>query len=324
MFPIMGRMYPKKLKSNIENLLMYCKIKTNVDEYIGGAFLMSLFIGIALSAVIRIFVDFSFILMAIVSIILINASIYATLVLNADHRAQFVEDILPDALQLMSANLRAGMTVDRALVLAARPEFGDFQEEINRVGREVATGKELSTSLMNLAGRIRSDKLKKTFQLIVTGMATGGQLSDLLEQTATNLRQQRLVEQRIRSNVLVYVIFIFSAIGFGAPMLFSLSSFLVEVITDIFGKIQLPPGGVSGSIPISFTQISISPSFVRTYTIVSMIVTSVLGSLILGLVGKGKEKEGLKYLPILLILTISLYFLVKFFISQLLSGLFQL
>ncbi|MEK6860473.1 MAG: hypothetical protein AABY07_00740, partial [Nanoarchaeota archaeon] len=126
------------------------------------------------------------------------------------------------------------------------------------------------------------------------------------------------------ANVLVYVIFIFSAIGFGAPMLFSLSSFLIEVVTDIFSKIQLPPTTVSAQLPLAFTKISISPKFVNTYTITSLILTSIMGSLILGLISRGKEKEGLKFLPILIMLTVSLFFLIKFLIRNLLGGLFNI
>jgi len=178
--------------------------------------------------------------------------------------------------------------------------------------------------LMALTKRIRSEKLKKTFQLVVTGVASGGELSDLLEHSASNLRQQKLISERMRSSVLVYVIFIFAAIGFGAPMLFGLSSFLIEVITDIFSKIDIPAPDVGRSLPLSFSKVNITPRFVNTYTILSMMLTSLMGSLIIGLISKGKEKEGLKFVPVLIILTLVLFFTIKFLIGQLLSGLFNI
>ena len=303
---------------------MYCDIQTPLERYLAfmiiGSFILSVFVAL----LIRIFVTFNIILIFVAAFFIIQATIYAYLMLTADSRAKFVEELLPDALQLMSANLRAGMTVDKALLLAARPEFGQFQEDINRVGKEIATGKEFEVALMDLGQRIRSEKLRKTFQLIVSGVQSGGQIADLLEQTASNLRQKKLIDQRIRSSVLTYVIFIFAAIGFGAPMLFGLSSFLIEVITDIFGKIQLPPASVTAQIPITFTKVTISPNFVNTYVITAMISTSILGSLIMGLIGQGNEKEGLKYIPILIVLTISLFFIVKFVIGSMLGGLFNI
>ncbi len=317
-------LYPRKLRENFDELLKYCEVKKDLDGFLFLVTLISIIISFFIALFVKIFGDFSFIITFLVSFFFVEASIYAWLVLNADSKAAFVEDLLPDVLQLMASNLRAGLTVDRALLLSARPEFGKFQDEINRVGKEIATGKEIDEALLELSSRIRSEKIKKTFQLIISGMESGGELANLLEQTASNLRQQKLVDQRVRTSVLVYVIFIFSAIGFGAPMLFGLSSFLVEVITDIFGKIQLPPASATGSLPITFTQVDITPKFVNTYAIVSLVVTAILGSLILGLISRGKEKEGLKFIPILLGLTIGLFFLVKFIIRTLLGGLFNI
>ena len=324
MLPIIGRLYPTKTHVKIEQLMRYCKIQQPVDQYIGTNVVISVAVAAMFAGVLMLFVDLPYWLMFLAGIGLVNASIYAMLTLNADHRGQFVEEILPDVLQLMSANLRAGMTVDKSFLLAARPEFGPFVDEINTVGRQIATGKDLGEALMEMTTRIKSDRLRKTTQLIVTGLAAGGQLSDLMQETGANVREQKVIESRIRSSGLVYVIFIFSAIGFGAPLLFSLSTFLIEVITDIFSKVQLPTTAMTGTLPISFSKISVTPQFVRNYTLLSMTLTSFLGSLILGLVGKGKEREGLKYFPILMIMTLTLFFLIKFLISSLLSGLFNI
>lgn len=323
MYEFVQRLYPVKLKNGYQQLLTYCNIVMDVNRFLTVSMFISVIATVVLTLFSLIFFDVNFLILFAAWFILIQGIIYAWLVLTADSRARFVEELLPDALQLMASNLRAGLTVDRALLLSARPEFGHFKDELNYVGKQLATGKELGESLMELSARIRSDKLKKTFQIIVSAMASGGELAELLVQTASNLRQQRLVEQRVRSSVLVYVIFIFSAIAFGAPMLFGLSSFLVEVISDIFSKVQLPPQDSAMNLPLSFTKVSVPPSFVNTYVIVSMLFTSIMGSLILGLIAKGKEKEGLKYLPILVIVTISLYFLVKLSIKALLGGLFQ-
>jgi len=55
-----------------------------------------------------------------------------------------------------------------------------------------------------------------------------------------------------------------------------------------------------------------------------MIISSVMGSMIIGLISKGKKQAGLKYIPILMILTISLFFIVRSVISGLLGGLFSI
>ena len=48
-----------------------------------------------------------------------------------DGRKTKLEVMLPDYLQITSANLRSGIALDRAMLLAARPEFG-FLERMSR------------------------------------------------------------------------------------------------------------------------------------------------------------------------------------------------
>jgi Flp pilus assembly protein TadB len=150
--------------------------------------------------------------------------------IKVDSKAKQVEQVLPDALQIMSANLKAGLTVDQALLASAKPEFGIFEKEMNRIGKEITTGKEIEFALQDSTKRIRSEKYKKTVDLIVSGLRSGGRLSELLSQTSDNLRKQGLIDEKIRSSVMMYSIFIFTAIAFGAPVLFGLSSFLVKVL----------------------------------------------------------------------------------------------
>lgn len=324
MYRLIEKVYPRKLREHYAQLMVYNNLKKDISRFLTHITILSVVVSLLFSLILLILIDFSFTFLWIFSFFLVEGIIYSFYLLSADARARFVEGVLPDALQLMSSNLRAGMTIDRALLLSSRPEFGAFQEDINQVGKEITTGKEFDKALLELGKRIKSERLQKTFQVIISGIASGGQLADLLEQTASNLRQQKLVEERVRSSVLIYVIFIFAAIGFGAPVLFGLSSFLIEVITDIFGKIELPPTTLSTQLPLKFGKVNITPEFVVAYTIISMIATSIMGSLIIGLISRGKEKEGFKYIPILIVITISLFFIVRFLIRNLLAGLFQI
>ena len=158
---------------------------------------------------------------------------------------------------------------------------------------------------------------------ITTGINSGGELSELLEQTSNNLKRQEIVEKKVRSSVLMYFIFIFVAVGVGAPALYSLSSFLVEILTEKIA-IEIPQQSLAQtSLPMSFSKPNITTQFTLTYTIISLITSSILSSLVLGLIGKGKESAGMKYIPILIALTLTIFFITKIMIKSLLSGLFS-
>ena len=60
------------------------------------------------------------------------------------------------------------------------------------------------------------------------------------------------------------------------------------------------------------------------YIVVSLITSSVLGSFVLGLINKGKEKDGIKFIPMLLILSASVFFTVRYLLTLLFGNLFGL
>ncbi|MBT5215284.1 hypothetical protein HOM13_00945 [Candidatus Woesearchaeota archaeon] len=319
-----SRLYPERVRLAYRQLLVYANIDKPLENYLSTMFIVTLVTSLVLSFFLTLFLGINFFLMFLGMFIISQFVSYSWLTLNAEARGKFIEELLPDLLQLMASNLRAGYTLDKALLLAARPEFGNFKEEINRAGKDVATGKDFNQALLDMSSRIKSNKLNKSMQLIVAGVRSGGSLVDLLSQSASNLRQQKMIDERIRSNVLVYVIFIFAAIGFGAPVLFSLSSFLIDIMSTVFADVDLPDTTGSIDMPISFSEVTIDPGFIVRYTIVSMIIASVMGSMIIGLISKGKKREGLKYIPVLIIITISLFFIVRALIGGLLGGLFAL
>lgn len=222
-----------------------------------------------------------------------------------------MEDAFPDFLELMSSNLRAGMTIDKALLASSREEFAPLDREIIKLGKDIATGKNIEQALKDMAQRINSDKIKKTLLVIISGIKAGGNLATLLEETAVHARERGFVEKRAASNVLMYVIFIFFALSVGAPVLFGLSAALVDIITNLLSTIP-PLENVNISLPFTLTKITVSTTFITYFSIVFLIVTNILGSLVIGSVSKGEEKAGIKYIIPLILISLTLFFTVKY------------
>ncbi|MBS3125974.1 type II secretion system F family protein [Candidatus Woesearchaeota archaeon] len=324
MYRFLAGLYPPNLREKYSQLLVYADLKTEPRRFLG--FILFFGFGLALGGALLLgrLIPMPLLLLFILLFVFFEAAAYFYLLLRADTKARIVEGVLPDALQLMSSNLRAGLTTDRALLLSARPEFGPLQHEINEVGKKITMGDDISTSLMLMTERIRSEHLRKTLLLIVVGLKSGGELASLLEQTAENLRQQRFVEEKIRSSVMMYVFFIFAAVAIGSPLLFGLSSFLVEVLKSNISSLSLPETSYSSSMPLSFSEVSLSSEFVMFFSIISLVTSSVMGSFILGLIGKGKETRGIRYIPILILISLGMFFLTRAGIRNMLGGLFGL
>ncbi|MEK6844613.1 MAG: type II secretion system F family protein [Nanoarchaeota archaeon] len=229
-----------------------------------------------------------------------------------------MEEVFPDFIELMSANLRAGMTVDKALLLSSRKEFSPLDEEILLLGKDIMTGKEMIYALLDMTKRIKSDKILKTITVINSGIKSGGNLAVLLEQTATNMRERIFVEKKAQSNVLMYVIFIFFAITVGAPALFSLSTILVEVLTRILSG--LPELETSVNLPFALTSINISVTFVMYFAIIFLIAIDTISALLIGLISKGEEKAGLKYIVPLISASLIVFFIVRIILLRYFGG----
>ena len=240
--------------------------------------------------------------------------------LKESTRIKKIEEVFPDFLQLMSSNLRAGMTIDRAMLLSSKEELYPLNEEVLKAGKDITTGKSIEYALLEMSKRINSEKINKTILLILSGIRAGGNLAILLEETASNMRERGFVEKRAASNVLMYVIFVFIAVSVGAPALFSLSNILVETLTNLLSGI--PAVETAINLPFTLSSVSISISFIKYFSLLFIIVTDILAALVLGLINKGEEKEGIKYLIPLLIISVTIFFVIRFFLSDFISGLF--
>jgi flagellar protein FlaJ len=305
------KLLPKNIKKEFKQLIMCSTIGVKPNKLLGFIILFGLVSGLYLGYLISLLGILPFIFGFIVSFAVIEAVFYLWILFSVDSKAKLVETVLPDALQLMSSNVRAGLTTDKALLLAARPEFGPLADEIKRMGRETMTGGSLTEALLKTNQRIKSDTLSKTMDLIVNSIKSGGKLADLLDQVSGDLREQQIIQKEITASVLMYVIFIFIAIGLAAPLLFAVSSFLVEVLVTMSTEIgkEMPSSAAMGGSTPGVADIQIDPEFLPKFAIISLVVSSVFGSLIMGQLMNGDEKEGIKYLPLLIIMSVGLFIL---------------
>ncbi len=233
-----------------------------------------------------------------------------------------MEDAFPDFLQLMSSNLRAGMTTDRALLMAARKEFYPLDLEIIKLGKELMTGRRVEDAMIEMGERINSPKIKRTVSLIVSGLRSGGNIAILLEETASNSREREFVKKRAASNVLMYVIFIVAALTIGAPGLFALSTILVEVLTNVLSTI--PEVQTTAQLPFTLSSVSVSVNFIIYFSLLFLIAISIIGSLVLGLVLKGEERAGVKFMVPIVVSNVIVFFLIRIILGKYFINFFKI
>ena len=308
---------------------MYAGIKESSTNRIVG---MSYFLAIILFLISSVvFWLVSFDMMAILMGVGVGFSViiftYLFFMLIADSRANQIEKVLPDALQLISANVRAGMTIDRAIWLSARPEFGVLEEEIKMVGARTMGGKSLKIAFTEMTKTVKSKILDRTVKLLLEGIESGGELGHLLEEVANNIRVTQTLKKEIKASVMTYSIFILFAAVIAAPFLFSISIFFVDTMTNLWGTASLGTATTASSMGMgSMFQKAKGPQILVSdlfwFAVAALSVSSFFGSLTIGLIQSGKEKNGLRLIPVLLIASVLILILSLTVVKMLFKGFF--
>jgi len=307
----MYRIMPRAYKEKIQELLVFSGSKKTPHGFVNYTFAISLTLGFLIALLVPAY----FFLIWLIVFGGFFGLFHGFVWLAVDKRSGSVEKVLPDALQLMAANIKSGFIPSRALMLSARKEFGPLSDGIKNAGKEMITGKSLHESLDEIPKTIRSDSLKTTINLIKQGIRGGGKLVSLFEETANDIRRKESIKKEVKANILMYGIFIGFAACIGSPVLYAMSSYLVGAISQI-GSLMEIPEQFAAQVPMNFNVISISPSFLLLFSILAIIITTFFGSILIGLIGTGKEKSGIKYIPILMGLALLIFFVTKFFIGN--------
>ncbi|MBD3208885.1 type II secretion system F family protein [Candidatus Woesearchaeota archaeon] len=251
--------------------------------------------------------------------------LYIFLDVRIFNRTLELEEVLPDFLQLVSANISAGMPVDRALWFAVRPRFGILAKEIEDVAKSTISGEDLSSALQRFTRRYDSKVLRRSINLLLEGMDSGGEMAGLLNKIALNIQETRILKKEMAANVMTYAIFIGFATVVAAPVLFGLSGQLLVIIQKIMGLLAVEGGtGGAGFFTLSLEGDSITVGDFRIFSVATLFVTSLFSAFIISIIRKGTVKEGARFIPVFVLATLALYFVASWILSVLLGGLVAL
>ncbi len=249
-------------------------------------------------------------------------AIFAYLEFKIEQRKNFMESVLPDYLQLAAANVRSGIALDKAMVLAARPEFGFFSVDIREMNRELYGGITLQSAMISLGRKYRSLQLQHTIRLMVEGLQYGGGMTDLLNQIAKDIRNQQMIQKEISGQLFMYTIFIAFAGLVGAPVLYALTSSMIGVTDTVWaGILKANPGGLP-TAGVSFLRPSppkITIEQYHTFALASVIMITGFGAFIVSAISTGSVLKGLRYLPIFLIVGVGIFLVT----SSAITGIFN-
>jgi len=311
-----GRIFPRKNVKEIGSFFMEAGIYLD-EEFAAGIVLvlivssLVIFSGISFLLLNDIFLSVG---AGIIATFILMILCYEILSLKIDERTRSLESVLPDFLSIVAANMRAGMTLDKALLYSARPEFGILSKEVEESMKKVFAGGNLERELQNLARKFRSIHFQRAISIIVEGIKSGGEIASTLERISINLRDVQIMRKEIIASTTMYVIFIIATAAVIAPLLYVVLMKVFSLFEVLWEK-QPTEGLRTPMVDISPGAPGIKTEHLNIFSILMLVVTIVTASAMVSIIQTGKKINAIKYLFPILVISIIVYYLSKFILD---------
>lgn len=142
-----------------------------------------------------------------------------------------ISQALPDALELMARSMQAGHAFTSALHVAAKDSPSPLSSELRAVFEEINFGISIAQALQGLAMRVASDDIRYFAVAVVVQSETGGNLAEILRNTAHLIRERQKIAGTVR---------VLSAEGRISAIVLSLLPFALAALLGV-----LNPGFIS-------------------------------------------------------------------------------
>lgn len=161
---------------------------------------------------------------------------------------------------------------------------------------------------------MNSKLFEKTSNLIVEGINSGGNLSSLLDNIVEDMREMQLLKREIKAGVTMYTLILTLAMCIGAPALFGVALYEIETLQSF---IKIVPSDGQSMVGFGISGEPLNLDLLRIIVIMALGVNNIFGALMIGLLQSGKAKEGIKTIPILLIISLSIFFAANYLVKSL-------
>ena len=256
----------------------------------------------------------SFFMLIFLEIIVIFAmtlalSVYYDMILY--RRVREIEEVLPDFLQDVSTNLRAGMTFDKSLWNAIKPKYAVLEDEIEIIAKKTMAGYDTVTALKTLGKKYDSVFLQESTDMIIVGLEGGADLSSIIERIVQNVRESYYLKKELLAEISGYITFISIVTLFVAPLLFGLALTLLSIVQSLGETLSSATEGSSGDLPftLKFQEIP-SDDFIQ-FSYVAIFIISLGSSLIISELREGSIKAGLKYVLFFVPVSLIVYTIIQ-------------
>ncbi|MCD6522584.1 MAG: type II secretion system F family protein [Candidatus Diapherotrites archaeon] len=317
----------------IERQLVYAGLKIGVGLWLFGTGILSILLSIGSTILLWTLIKYELpmwlmLLPLPIFFIIFMLAFYNILVYFGKKRANQIESVLPDALQLIAANMRADIPIHKSLVLAARPEFGLLAKQLELIGEEIITGNSVDVAFEHFSQRVDSPLVRRVSTLMRESLRSGHDIAGLLEGMAHDIRTFRVLEEEARANIASYIVFIVMAVVLIAPVLYSISISFVDLSTTVRERLNI--GEMRGAVASAGASLagwitaeqSITPDTLVIFAGANLFVSAIFAALVVSVLQTGESLQNLPLVPIFVAVSLGLFIAAITVLRSVLLGMF--
>jgi len=306
-----GALMPASLQAHVRQELEWAGEEADERQWLGEVGGLAFIIAVAAGAVAQYrFTSPELTLLEALFFFLFVIGLKLILLHNkVEERARKVEEMLPEALHMTASNIKAGMVPVVALRMAARPELGPLKGEIEWVTAKSMGSGSLVDALAHISTRIKSRTLERSMALFASALKSGGSISVLLESMAEEIRTGLELQERLVAGTRTYVLFILFTVIIVMPALLAVSLQFV----DIVNRMELTNASLAQGLGLTAAQ-PMNYNVLFTLSLLTLTVTSIFASALMGVVHRGSKLSGYTYLPVTLLGSLIFFFIMRSYV----------
>jgi archaeal flagellar protein FlaJ len=215
-------------------------------------------------------------------------------------RIRKLEERFPDFIRDLAASRRAGLTMEAAVQIASRGEYGALTPEVQKMADQLSWNIPFNEALQQFADRVNTPLIRRAVTLINEASRSGGHVTDVLEAAALDAREIKNLENERGTTMILYTIIVYITFAvFLLVVAVLYGTFIPEILKSSQAALA---GGASGVGGISFQQ----EMGLRDYWVFYFMAGVMQGlgnGIVAGLMETGKPVSGLRHSFIMVAVT---------------------
>lgn len=217
-----------------------------------------------------------------------------------NNRVRKLEAEFPALLRDIALSRRAGMSLEVAVSVTARGEYGALTPAIRWIDNLMSWGVTFEDAQTLFAKKYPTPLIKRSVSIILEAARAGGEIGDILETVADDAKEMKTFETKRRAETYPYIIICYLSFFVFVAVIVMISTHFMPVMEEVAGRAAVP--GIGG--------FAASPEDIALYKKLffhALIIQGFFAGIVTGKVGEGRVTAGLKHSIIFVAVAIITY-----------------